>query len=63
MAYLKWEELLFDIEDLFDGMLGLDTKTVSLKLKDGVKPYYGMPFPTPKAHKETLNKEVQGFVS
>ena len=32
---------------------------MSLKLKDGAKPYHSRPFPTPKAHKETLKKEVQ----
>ncbi len=53
-------KLLTKFEDLFDGTLGdWDTEPVSLKLKEGAKPYHSRPFPTPKAHKETLKKEVQ----
>ena len=49
-----------ELEDLLDGTLGdWSTEPVSLKLKEGAKPYHGRPFPTPKAHKETLKKEVQ----
>ena len=56
----KLLKLLTKFEDLFDGTLGdWDTEPVSLKLKEGAKPYHGRPFPTPKAHKETLKKEVQ----
>ncbi len=56
----KLLKLLTEFEDLFDGTLGdWDTEPVSLKLKEGAKPYHGRPFPTPKAHKETLKKEVQ----
>ena len=56
----KLLKLLTEFEDLFDGTLGdWGTEPVSLKLKEGVKPYLGRPFPTPKAPKETLKKEVQ----
>ena len=56
----KLLKLLTKFEDLFDGTLGdWDIEPVSLKLKEGAKPYHGRPFPTPKAHKETLKKEVQ----
>ena len=56
----KLLKLLTEFEDLFDGTLGdWDTEPVSLKLKEGTRPYHGRPFPTPKAHKETLKKEVQ----
>ena len=45
--------------DLFDGTLGdWDTEPVSLKLKEGAKPYHSRPFATSKAQKETLKKEV-----
>ena len=51
---------LTKFEDLFDGTLGdWDTEHVSLKLKEGAKLYHSRPLPTPKAHKETLKKEVQ----
>ena len=56
----KLLKLLTEFEDLFDGTLGdWDTEPVSLKLKEGAKPYHGRPFPTQKAHKETLEKEVK----
>ncbi len=56
----KLLKLLTEFEDIFDGTLGdWDTESVSLKLKEGEKPYHGRPLPTPKAHKETLKKEVQ----
>ena len=56
----KLLKLLTEFEDHFDGTLGdWDTELVSLKLKEGAKPYCGRPFPTPKAHKESLKKEVQ----
>ncbi len=56
----KLLKLLTKFEDLFDGTLGdWDTEVVSLKLKEGAKPYHGRPFPTPKAHKGTPKKEVQ----
>ncbi len=53
-------KLLTKFEDLFDGTLSdWDTEPASLKLKEGSKPYHGRPFPTPKAHKDTLKKEVR----
>ena len=56
----KLLKLLTEFEDLFNGTLGdWDTEPVSLKLMEGAKPYHGRPFPTPKAEKETLKKEVQ----
>ena len=56
----KLLKLLTEFEDLFDGTLGdWDTEPVSLKLKEDAKLYHGRPFPTPKAHKETIKKEVQ----
>ncbi len=56
----KLLKLLTKFEDLFDGTLGdWDAELVSLKLKEGAKPYHSRPFPTQKAHKETLKKEVQ----
>ena len=53
-------DLLLEFEDLFDGTLGIwDTEPVHLELKEGAKPYHGRPYPVPKAHKETLMKEIQ----
>ena len=50
-------KLLIEFEDLFDGTLGdWNTELVSLNMTEGAKPYHGRPFPTPKAHKETLKK-------
>jgi hypothetical protein len=52
--------LLLEFEDLFDGTLGIwDTEPVHLELKDDAKPYHGKLYPVPKAHKETLMKEIQ----
>ena len=56
----KLLKLLTEFEDLFNGTIGDgDIELVSLKLKEGAKPYHGRPFPTLIAHKETLKKEVQ----
>jgi hypothetical protein len=56
----KLLKLLTKFEDLFDVTLGdWDTEPVSLKVKEGTKQYHGMPFPSPKSHKETLKKEVE----
>ncbi len=50
----KLLKLLTKFKDLFDGTLGnYYTEPVSLKLKEGAKPYHGKPFPTPKAHKKS----------
>ena len=41
----KLLKLLTEFEDLFDGTLGdWDTELVSLKLKEGAKPYHDRPF-------------------
>ena len=42
--------VLKQFEDLFDGTLGKWTgKPYDIELKPGVKPYYGRPYPIPKA--------------
>jgi len=56
----KLLKLRTEFEDLFDRTLGdWDTKPVSLKRKEGAKPYHVRPFPTPKVHQSTLRKEVE----
>jgi len=56
----KLRKLLTEFEELFDGTLGnWDTELVSLKLREGARPYHGRPFPTPKVHKETLEKDLE----
>jgi hypothetical protein len=51
--------LLLALEELFEGMLGdWNLPPVSFELKKGVKPYHGRPYPIPKIHKATLNKEI-----
>jgi hypothetical protein len=51
--------LLLDYESLFDGTPGdLNRPPVSIKLKDGAKPYRGRPYPIPQIHKATLMKEI-----
>ena len=59
----KLIQLLTDFEELFDGTLG-DWKTspVSLKLKEGIRPYHGKAYPVPHIHKDTLKKEVDRLV-
>jgi hypothetical protein len=53
-------KLLTEFEDLLDRTLGdWDTEPVSLKLKEGAKPYHGRPFPTPQVHQPTLMKVVE----
>ncbi len=56
--------LLLKYEELFDGMLG-DCKLppVSIKLKEGAKPYHGRPYPIPKIHKATLMKEIDCLIA
>jgi hypothetical protein len=46
-------------EPLFNGKLG-DWKLppVSFKLKEGMKPYHGRPYPIPHKHKAILMKEI-----
>ena len=56
----KLLEVLMEFEDLFDGTLGdWDTEHVSFEIKEGAKPYHGRAFPIPKAHKETILKEIK----
>jgi hypothetical protein len=55
--------LLLDYESLFDGTLGdWNRPPVSIKLKDGAKPYHGRPYPIPQIHKATLMKEIDRLV-
>jgi len=55
----KLPELLKEFEEHFDGTLGdWKTKHVSFELKEGAKPYHGMPFPAPGVHKEIKIKEL-----
>jgi hypothetical protein len=45
-------------ESQFDGMLGdWNLPPVSFKLKEGMKPYHGRPYPIPHKHKAVLMKE------
>jgi hypothetical protein len=56
----KLLQLLREFEELFDGTLGdWDCNPVLLQLKEGAQPYHGRPFPIPKKHVETLEKEIQ----
>jgi len=55
--------LLLDCELLFDGTLGdWNRPPVSIKLKDGAKPYHGRPYPIPQIHKATLMREINRLV-
>ena len=55
--------LLLDYESLFDGTLGdWNRPPVSIKLKDGAKPYHGRPYPIPQIHKATLMREIDRLV-
>ena len=55
----KLLEVLTEIEDIFDWTLGdWKSEPVSFELKECAKPYHGRPYPAPKAHKETLTKEL-----
>jgi len=54
---------LQDYEELFDGTLGdWKTKPVSLKLKEGVKPYHGRPYPVPQKHLGPTKRDVERLV-
>jgi hypothetical protein len=51
--------LLLDYELLFDGTLGdWNWPPVSVKMKEGAKPYHGRLYPIPQIHKATLIKEI-----
>jgi hypothetical protein len=56
---MKLLSLLFEFEELFDGTLG-DWKQppVSIKMKEGAKPYHGRPYPIAQIHKATQMKEI-----
>ena len=51
--------MLLKYETLFDGTLGnWNRPPVSIKLKEGAKPYHGRPYPIAQIHKATLIKEI-----
>ena len=55
--------MLFGFEELFDGTLGdWNRPPVSIKLKEGAKPYHGRPYPIPQIHNATLLKEINRLV-
>jgi hypothetical protein len=56
----KLLSVLLKFEPLFDGTLG-DWKLppVSFKLKEGMQPYHGRPYPIPHKHKAVLMKEIK----
>ena len=48
-----------EFEELFDGTLGdWKTESMSLELKEGMKPYHGKAYQVPQLHKETTIKEL-----
>jgi hypothetical protein len=50
---------LLHYETLFDGTLGdWNRPPVSIKMKDGAKPYHGRPYPILQIHKAALMKEI-----
>ena len=56
----KLYTLLKEFEPMFDGTLGRWTgKPYHIELKPGVKPYYGKPYPIPKAYEQTTRMEVE----
>ncbi len=51
--------MLLKYETLFDGTLGnWNRPPISIKLKEGAKPYHGRPYPVAQVHKATLIKEI-----
>ncbi len=55
--------LLLKFEQLFNGTLGeWNLLPVSIRLKEGAKPFHGRPYPIPKVHKATLMKEIDRLV-
>jgi hypothetical protein len=55
--------LLLEYESLFDGTLGdWNWPPVSVKLKEGAKPYHSRPYPIPQINKATLMKEIHMLV-
>ena len=60
----KLLSLLLDYESLFDGTLGdWNRPLVSIKMKEGAKPYHGRPYPTPQIHNATLMKKINRLES
>ena len=56
----KLLSMLLKFESLFDGMLGdWNLPLVSFKLKEGMKPYHGRPYPILHKHKAVLMKEIK----
>ena len=56
--------LLNKYKSLFDGTLGTwNTSPVDLELKEGAKPYYGKPYPVPKAQEQKLKDEIQRLIN
>jgi hypothetical protein len=56
--------LLLNYESLFDGTLGdWNRPPVSVKMKEGAKPYHGRPYPIPQIHKATLMKKINRLES
>ena len=56
VKYNELLKLLQNFEELFD--VTLETKKldpIDLKLKEGAKPIYLIPYPVPKVHKEMFN--------
>jgi hypothetical protein len=52
--------VLLKFESLFDGTLGdWNLPPVSFELKEGMKPFYGRPYPIPHKHKAVLKKEIK----
>ena len=52
-------ELLQKYEKMFYGTLDKYTASdYTIEIQENVKPYHTKPFPIPKIHKPTLNKEV-----
>ena len=53
------KEVLKNDEELFDGTLGTwRAETLDVESKPGVSPCHAKPCPTPKAHEQTLEDEV-----
>ncbi len=60
----KLLSLLLNYESLFDGTLDdWNRPPISVKMKEGAKPYHGRPYPIPQIHKATLMKEVNRLES
>jgi hypothetical protein len=56
----KLLSMLLKLELLFDGTLGnWNLPPLSFKLKEGMKPYHGRPYPILHTHKAVLMKEIK----